>query len=59
MDKLPSYGKVQIIEAGSGMATEYYHWLSEGLKDSVRVGRYDRAGIGYSEARDTPLVVQK
>ncbi len=43
-----------VIEGGCGMATEYYHWLSEGLKDSIRVVRYDRAGIGYSEASNTP-----
>lgn len=43
-----------IIEAGSGMSTEYYHWLSEGLQDSLRVVRYDRAGIGYSESSKTP-----
>ena len=43
-----------VIEGGCGMATEYYHWLSEGLKDSMRVVRYDRAGIGYSEASNTP-----
>lgn len=39
-----------IIEAGGGLATEYYHWLNEDLKDSLRVVRYDRAGIGYSES---------
>lgn len=43
-----------VIEGGSGMATEYYHWLSEGLKDSLRVVRYDRSGIGYSEASSKP-----
>lgn len=43
-----------VIEGGGGMATEYFHWLSEGLKDSIRVVRYDRAGIGYSEASNTP-----
>lgn len=43
-----------VIEGGVGTATEYYHWLSEGLKDSIRVVRYDRAGIGYSEASHTP-----
>jgi pimeloyl-ACP methyl ester carboxylesterase len=42
-----------VIEAGSGMPSEYYHWLSEGLKDSLRVVRYDRAGIGYSESSNT------
>ena len=25
-----------VIEGGNGMATEYYHWLNEGLKDSMR-----------------------
>ena len=38
-----------IIESGAGAPSEYYHWLGEGLKDSLRVVRYDRAGIGYSE----------
>jgi len=42
-----------VIEGGGGMATEYYHWLSEGLKDNMRVVRYDRAGIGYSDASIT------
>lgn len=41
-----------VIEAGAGGHSEYYHWLSEGLKDSLRVVRYDRAGIGYSELSD-------
>lgn len=43
-----------VIEGGSGMAGIYYHWLKEGLKDSLRVVRYDRAGIGYSDASNTP-----
>jgi len=43
-----------VIEAGAGAPGEYYHWLSEGLKDSIRVVRYDRAGIGYSELGDIP-----
>jgi len=42
-----------VIEGGGGMASEYYHWLSEGVKDSMRVVRYDRAGIGYSDASNT------
>lgn len=41
-----------VIESGAGAPGEYYHWLSEGLKDSIRVVRYDRAGIGYSEFGD-------
>ncbi|WP_298426783.1 alpha/beta hydrolase [uncultured Kordia sp.] len=43
-----------VIEGGAGVATENYYWLNEGLKDTMRVIRYDRAGIGYSEASDTP-----
>lgn len=43
-----------VIEGGSGVSTDYYHWLSEGLKDTMRVVRYDRAGIGYSDACQTP-----
>jgi pimeloyl-ACP methyl ester carboxylesterase len=43
-----------VIESGAGAPGEYYHWLSEGLKDSMRVVRYDRAGIGYSELATTP-----
>lgn len=42
-----------VIEGGRGIAATYYHWLSEGLKDSMRVVRYDRAGIGYSDASRT------
>ena len=43
-----------VVEGGSGVAEQYFHWLSEGLKDSIRVVRYDRAGIGYSDACSTP-----
>ena len=43
-----------VIEAGAGAFSEYYYWLGEGLKDSMRVVRYDRAGIGYSELSDEP-----
>ena len=38
-----------VIESGAGAPGEHLHWLSEGLKDSIRVVRYDRAGIGHSE----------
>ena len=38
-----------VIESGAGSPGEHLHWLSEGLKDSIRVVRYDRAGIGYSD----------
>lgn len=41
-----------VIESGAGAFSEYYYWLGEGLKDSMRIVRYDRAGIGYSELSD-------
>ncbi len=43
-----------VIESGAGAPSEYYYWLGEGLKDILRVVRYDRAGIGYSELSDGP-----
>ena len=51
-----------VIEGGAGSPTEFYHWLNEGLKDSMRVVRYDRAGIAHSEAGDarrTPDVIAR
>jgi len=42
-----------VIEAGAGGHSEYYNWISAGLSDSMRVVRYDRAGIGYSDLSDT------
>lgn len=43
-----------VIEGGLGVPSDHYHWLSETLKDSMRVVRYDRAGIVYSDASQTP-----
>jgi pimeloyl-ACP methyl ester carboxylesterase len=43
-----------IIESGAGAPSEYYYWLGEMLKDSIRIVRYDRAGIGYSDLSDAP-----
>ncbi len=43
-----------VIESGAGAPSEYYYWLGELLKDSIRVVRYDRAGIGYSEFSNNP-----
>ncbi len=43
-----------VIETGQALPCEHYHWLSEGLKDSLRVVRYDRAGIAYSDMSHTP-----
>ena len=38
-----------VLESGAGAPGEHLHWISENLKDSIRVVRYDRAGIGYSD----------
>jgi pimeloyl-ACP methyl ester carboxylesterase len=43
-----------VIETGQALPSEHYHWLSEGLKDSLRAVRYDRAGIAYSDLSHTP-----
>lgn len=43
-----------VIEGGGGLPTEFSYWLNEGLKDSMRVVRYDRAGIGHSDKCITP-----
>jgi len=43
-----------VIEGGAGVSADYFHWLSEGLKDSMRVVRYDRSGMGYSDLGNTP-----
>ena len=43
-----------VIEGGGGLSTEFYHWLSEDLKKHIRVVRYDRIGIGKSDALDAP-----
>ncbi|MEL6134774.1 MAG: alpha/beta hydrolase [Bacteroidota bacterium] len=43
-----------VIEGGAGLPTEFTYWLNEGLKDRVRVIRYDRAGIGHSDKCVTP-----
>lgn len=52
-----------VIENGAGLPTEYYHWLDKGLKDSLRVIRYDRAGMGHSDklttSRDAKTIAQE
>lgn len=52
-----------VIEGGGGLTTEFYHWLSEGLKDSLRVIRYDRIGINHSDEiispRDPEMVARR
>lgn len=44
-----------IIEGGAGCDTDLYHWIANGLKNGLRVIRYDREGIGYSELSENNL----
>jgi len=39
-----------ILEAGANSHTDMFHWLSEGLKQNVRIIRYDREGKWFSES---------
>lgn len=52
-----------VIEGGGGLPTEFSYWLEKGLKDSMRVIRYDRAGIGHSDecttARDPETIARE
>lgn len=43
-----------VIEAGAGLPTDYFHWIDRQLRDSLRVIRYDRAGLGHSDEVSTP-----
>lgn len=43
-----------IIEAGLGGPTGFYRRIQDGLSPHLRVCSYDRAGIGWSDTRDTP-----
>ena len=39
-----------ILEAGAGSNTDMLHWIAEGLKQNMRVIRYDREGKWFSES---------
>lgn len=43
-----------VIEGGAGTTTQAYYWLSELLQDEQRVCRYDRPGLGFSDASSVP-----
>lgn len=44
-----------ILEAGASSDTDGFHWIAEGLKNELRVVRYDRDGKWYSEASEDSL----
>ena len=39
-----------ILESGAGNDTDVFHWVAEGLKNDIRVVRYDREGKWFSES---------
>ncbi len=42
-----------IMESGLGAPSQGYHWLHLKLRENLRVCRYDRAGLGFSEPGDS------
>lgn len=43
-----------VMESGAGLPLPFFHWIDQGLRDSVRVVRYERAGMGHSDKVVTP-----
>ena len=39
-----------VLESGAGGGTDVFHWVVEGLKNNMRVVRYDREGKWFSES---------
>lgn len=39
-----------VLESGAGGNTDMFHWIAEGMKQQMRVVRYDRESKGFSEA---------
>lgn len=39
-----------ILESGANSHTDMFHWVAEGIKNKVRVVRYDREGKWFSES---------
>ncbi len=39
-----------ILESGANSHTDMFHWVAEGLKENMRVVRYDREGKWFSES---------
>jgi len=44
-----------VLEAGAGGDTDVFHWVVEGLKNKMRVVRYDREGKGFSESSNDSI----
>lgn len=38
-----------VLELGAGGGTDFFHWIANGLKENMRVVRYDRDGKWFSE----------
>ena len=38
-----------VLECGAGGDTDMFHWIANGLKDEMRIVRYDREGKWFSE----------
>ena len=39
-----------VLESGAGGGTDVFHWIVEGLKNDMRIVRYDREGKWFSES---------
>ena len=39
-----------VLEAGANSNTDMFHWIAQGLKQNMRVVRYDREGKWFSES---------
>jgi len=44
-----------ILEAGAGSNTDMLHWIAEGLKNNMRIVRYDREGKWFSESSEDSI----
>ncbi|WP_408032988.1 alpha/beta fold hydrolase [Tenacibaculum xiamenense] len=44
-----------ILESGAYSSTDMLHWIAEGLKEDMRIVRYDREGKWYSESVENSI----
>ncbi|UMB52687.1 alpha/beta hydrolase [Lutibacter sp. A64] len=47
-----------ILESGANSHTDMFHWIAEGLKDDLRVIRYDREGKWFSESSKDSITTE-